>query len=172
MASSRFLISSQTLASSAASVTFSSIPATYTNLVLRISARTAQATTNANLKVILNADTATNYSETQLSGDGATASSGQGSARAFSYYYAVANGDSMTANSFGSFELYIPSYTASQKKPLSGFGNTETNSTTSYITATAALWQGTAAITSIQILPTINNFMSTSSFYLYGLRSS
>jgi len=166
------LISSNVLSSSAASVTFSAIPATYTDLVLRISSRTAQATTNANLKVILNADTATNYSETHLSGDGATASSSQGSARAFSYYYAVANGDSMTANSFGSFELYIPSYTASQKKPLSGIGNTETNSTTSYITATAALWQGTAAITSIQILPTINNFMSTSSFYLYGISNA
>ena len=172
MATTYTLINSNVLSSSAASINFSSIPATYTDLVLRISARTAQATTNANLKVILNADTATNYSETHLSGDGATASSSQGSARAFSYYYAVANGDSMTANSFGSFELYIPSYTVSQSKPIGSFGARENNASSALLLATASLFRSNPAISEITALPGFGSFVAGSSFYLYGIKNS
>ena len=75
MANTYTLISSNTLTSSAASVTFSSIPATYTDLVLRISARSDRVSTTDRLRLTFNSDTATNYSNITLVGDGAAASS-------------------------------------------------------------------------------------------------
>ena len=56
MATTYTLITSQTLASSAASVTFSSIPSTYTDLVLRVSARTDNAAVSDGFYVGLNKD--------------------------------------------------------------------------------------------------------------------
>jgi hypothetical protein len=56
-------IAEQTLGTAAASVTFSSIPGTYTDLVLVIS---AQDTTNNSFALICNSDTGTNYSRTRL----------------------------------------------------------------------------------------------------------
>lgn len=74
MANTYTLISSNTLTSSAASVTFSSIPATYTDLVLRISSRTDAAGATATVAAQFNGDTTSaNYSETNLNSDGATA---------------------------------------------------------------------------------------------------
>ena len=65
MPSSRILISSQTLGSSAASVTFSSIPATYTDLVLKVSVRSDVAATADTLFMQFNSITS-GYSETNL----------------------------------------------------------------------------------------------------------
>ena len=171
MATTYTLISSNVLSSSAASVTFSSIPATYTDLVLRISARSASAGTDA-FFVQFNSDTATNYSSTQLYGDGSAAYSFRGSnTNALKKTYLNNNGN--TANSFGSAEFYIPSYTASQNKPVSSIGIEETNATAASITATADLWRNTAAITSIFIRTDNNqNFLSGSSFYLYGISNA
>ena len=67
-------IATQTLGSSAASVTFSSIPGTYTDLML-ISFAQGQASGGDNRLVLqFNGDTATNYSSTYLIGNGTTAS--------------------------------------------------------------------------------------------------
>ena len=173
MPSSRILITSQTLASSAASVTFSSIPATYTDLVLRISARCADTGTYAALKFTLNSDTSSVYSFTVLYGTGSSALSDRDSALANARAKFTINADNATANSFGSLEIYIPSYLASQNKPISAFGVSETNSATSYMGANAILWRNTAAITSIQMSELFGtNLLTGSSFYLYGIKNS
>lgn len=171
MASSRYLIASQTLGSSAASVTFSSIPSTYTDLVLRASIRTTRAAVQSEIYIYLNGDTASNYSYTTLGGTGSAAFSGRVSSspvQAIGYVSAA----SATANTFGSVELYIPSYTVSQNKPLGSFGAAETNAAAVYMSADAGLWRSTATINSIQVIPDSNNFDTGSSFYLYGLKSS
>jgi len=175
MASSRFLINSQTLASSAASVTFSSIPATYTDLVLRISARdtnTSAIIGSATFK--FNGSTGSLYSITKLIGDGSTASSSRSSSVASDEFYYPGANAGMTANTFGSVEIYIPSYTASQNKPFSTSAVTENNSATagnSEIDAWANLYRDTAAISSIAINAYVT-FATGSSFYLYGLKNS
>jgi hypothetical protein len=174
MASSRFLISSQTLASSAASVTFSSIPATYTDLVLRISGRTTGAAVLDNLGIQFNGSATAVYSDTTLRGAGA---GGADSVRDSNYsavlFYNSLTENGATSNTFGNAEVYIPSYTVSQNKPVSGFGVGETNATTAYMSAGAFLWRNTAAITSLVITSdNAQSFVSGSSFYLYGLKNS
>lgn len=171
MANTYTLIASNTLSSSAASVTFSAIPATMTDLVLRCSVRGTRANTIAILYLEFNSDTGTNYSDTALSGNGATASSARSSSNTVARfgYIPAANG---TANTFSNSEVYIPSYTVSQNKPLSVFGVQEENSTTAYIEAGADLWRNTAAVSTIKLLPSLNDFASGSSFFLYGIKNS
>lgn len=177
MPSSRFLISSQTLGSSAASVTFSSIPATYTDLVVKISAKSDMSGTGArNTYVEFNGNTSTIYSDTEVlatwDGSANIALSAAWSGETFlrnRYTTATAS----PANTFNSYELYIPSYTVSQNKPMSVFGVVEQDSSQiAGIGAHAGLFRSTAAISSIKFSPESGNYVTGSSFYLYGLRSS
>jgi hypothetical protein len=170
------LISSNVLSSSAASVTFSAIPSTYTDLVIRASVRNSgdNGNNSAAMSTTFNGDTATNYSWTYLYGATSTATSGQTSAYNNIQGYFISNGSSSTASTFANTEIYIPSYAGSNKKLVSYFGSPETNATAlDHNSVGAALWQGTAAITTILLKPVYGaNFVSGSSFYLYGIKNS
>jgi hypothetical protein len=166
------LISSNVLASSAASVTFSAIPVTYTDLVLRISGRSTNTSTTDGIAFTINSTAGTAYSFTTLRGSGAAVSSGRlGSYSGIETSPTGVVGANATANTFGSIEIYIPSYTASQNKPFSFFGAGENNVTDPvYIAAFANLWSNTSTINRVDIAPnSATSFVSGSSFYLYGI---
>lgn len=165
------LIASNTLSSSAASVTFSAIPNTFTDLVLKLSVRTAD-TGPENVQIYFNTDTATNYSTTYLQGSGSAASSSRYTSQTVIQNPNTIPGTTYTTNTFGNIEIYIPSYTASQNKPVSLYGASENNATAAYINAGAGLWRGTSAITQIVIDQSGGNFVSGSSFFLYGIKNS
>ena len=176
MAPTYKLIASNTLSSSAASVTFSSIPATYTDLILRISARLDSAQAADSMRIIINDDTNDNYSITYLQGNGSAASSaresgtGSGGRRILAPYIPAATS---TANTFGSHELYFPNYTSTSARPVGQFGVQETNATAALLAVSANLYRGTSAISKFQIFDVGgSNFVSGSSFFLYGVKSS
>jgi hypothetical protein len=172
MPSSRRLIASNTLGSSAASVTFSSIPGTYTDLVLLISARTDQANPTATFLVRYNGSSAANYSATYLYTGGSTPTSYRDT-NATSMEEGGATANTGTASTFGSTEIYIPNYAGNTNKPNSSFYVGENNSSTVFlIGAAAGLRSVTDAITSIGLLTTSGNFVSGSSFFLYGLSNT
>jgi len=166
------LISSNVLSSSAASVTFSSIPATYTDLVLRISTR-GDNTGDLQHWITFNGVSTTTYSATWMYGTGAAANSTSvlDNERLRAGYR---NSDSTTSNTFASTEIYIPNYTVSANKPISVFGATENNAASdrTFVSAWAGLWRNTAAITSIAIASSSGNYVSGSSFYLYGISNA
>ena len=174
MASTYTLISSQVLASSASSVTFSSIPATYTDLVLRASAKISTTTSYfTSVTLNFNGDTASNYSDTYLWGYNTTVSSSSDNSDVKMYLGGIDNSTASVANVFGFTELYIPSYLASQNKPISNSNISEINSTVNWSNrTTAGLYRSTAAITSITLTPISDNFVTNSSFYLYGIKNS
>ena len=172
MATTYELISSNVLASSAASVTFSAIPSTYTDLVLRLSTRTDLADTSVNIYTRFNGDTATNYSTTRVANYAGGVDSARSTSQVRFNQAPWSEGTNLTSNTFANSEMYIPSYTASQNKPLSVFDAVENNAASAYVIATASLWRNTAAITSIEMLPYSGNFVSGSSFYLYGIKNS
>lgn len=174
MPSTYTLISSNVLTGSAASVTFSSIPSTYTDLVLRFSARVDVAGNTAQLGLRLNGSSSAIYSITRLRGNGSTASSSRSSSATEMSGF-NANADASTTNTFNSGELYIPNYTGSNQKPVGIFNANETNAATGIlIDASAGLANLTSAITSIYLYDSgsSGNFMTGSSFYLYGISSS
>lgn len=171
MANTYQLIASNTLAASAASVTFSSIPNTYTDLVVRISTR-RDTGSFASLFFRVNGSTGSNFSTTYVQGNGATAASLNATGVNRFNIYDIVPGTTETSNTFNSIEIYVPNYAVTQNKQMSAFGVGETNSTTAYVIAQAGLRSVTDAVTSIEILPAAGSFVSGSSFFLYGIKSS
>jgi hypothetical protein len=169
------LINSNVLAATAATVTFSSIPATYTDLVLRVSGRTNRAAGFDSLVLTINGTGGTAYSRTFIRGNGAAAASAAAASGAsFLTDLMGITASTATSNTFGSFEIYIPSYTVSQNKPFSFAGAGEDNITTVvYSGASAGLWSNTAAITQLSFAPNSGTvFEIGSSFYLYGISNA
>ena len=170
MSTTMKLIAKQTLGSDTASVTFSSITGTHTDIVVLISARTSDAAVNTNLRVRFNSAT-TNYSARDLYGTGSGAGSFSLSGET-SLYLGELCGANATANTFGVAEVYIPNYAGSTNKSVSSTTCTENNATASRIDAVAGLWSSTSAITSMEFLPNTGNWKSGSSFFLYGVTNA
>jgi hypothetical protein len=145
-----------------ATVTFSSIPQGYTDLVLEVSGR---STSGIDQNLEFNGVT-TNLSARYLLGSGSSASSGTA---ASTIPLASNNQSSFTTNTFGSLRVYIPNYTSSNYKSVSADGTTENNATESYAIMVAGLWSSTAAITSIKLVPQSASFATDSTFTLYGV---
>ena len=155
-------IQSQTLGSTQATVTFSSIPQGYTDLVLVIANVTAQID---NVAISLNGDTGSNYSRTILQGNGSTASSSRNNSQSYLYtmYKDTAGGDPVI--SISQFQNY--SNTNIYKTVLT---RQETNSSgTKAVQAIASLWRNTSAITTILLTSGNANFNAGSIFTLYGI---
>jgi hypothetical protein len=161
------LIQKTTLNASAASITFSSIPQTFTDLVVMCSLRNATAGTAQSGWVKFNGSS-TGYAHKYLSGDGASASSA-GDAAATRIYIGQVDGATATANTFANVSIYIPNYTSANYKSVSIDGVQETNATTAYATLSAGLWSNTAAITSISLETTAGDYVQYSEVSLYGV---
>jgi hypothetical protein len=137
--------------------------------VLRFSARLDQSATRNNYRLVFNGITSAIYSSTYIYGINGTTASSRGSADV-SMVNLDLNAATSTTNTFASNEIYIPNYLSTTKKVTSSVGTSEDNSTTSGLNAaTAGLADITSALTSIQINPQTSNFVSGSSFYLYGI---
>ena len=182
MAANTFtLIGSNVLTSAAATITFSSIPATYTDLMLKMSTRGDNATIwNNYVRLKINATSGVSTIR-YIAGTGAATSSFDATAIGSTGFYPITNAagsvmsDSAgnTATTFDNTEIYIPYYTAAQNKPLSTFGVAEQNAATAYIVAGAGLERTTSAITTLTLQQdAATNFVTGSSFYLYGIKNS
>ena len=164
------LIASSTVgAGGAASISFSSIPNTFTDLVLKISARHSGSSVANAFYMTFNSDTS-NYNYRYLEGAGSGSPSSAGStARAAG----VENGNSSTSNTFSSAEIYIPNYAGSNNKSFSSDSVTENNATLGVQWLLAGLWSNSSAITSITIQPdTAVNYAQYSTAYLYGVKNA
>ena len=169
------LISSNVLTSSAASFTFSSIPATYTDLIIKFSARTSQAQDYTNIRVEVNGDSSTLYSSVELGGYVSATLTQLFSDTNYSLQLAAANGDTSTANTFSNTEIYFPNYTGATSKPFythSAQENDSAASQSAWLNANSNLYRGTNPITSVKFTPQSGSFVSGSSFYLYGISNA
>jgi hypothetical protein len=160
------LIAHQELTSAAASITFSSIPQTFTDLYLVISGRSTG--TNYAINATINGSTS-NYSYRALEGSGSSTTSftnANGPVR----FIGSQSFDGNTSNTFGSSTIYIPNYRSSVAKSISIDTVTENNATQAFQDILAALWNDTAAITEISLAPNVSgNFATGSSATLYGI---
>jgi hypothetical protein len=169
MANTFTLIASKTVPTDGtSSVTFSSIPATYTDLCLKMSARKANNDYDIELKFN---GSSTGYSGRYLEGNGAAASSGSYSSLTQAWS-GLASTNNQTASTFGNSEIYIPNYAGSTNKSFSVDAVNENNGTTAYADLLAWLWSNTSAITSIELNANGSTFATYSNFYLYGIKNS
>jgi hypothetical protein len=145
-----------TLGSSASSVTFSSIPATYRDLILVV---TASGGGEVDERLRFNGDTGSNYSFVRMFGDGSSAATSSVSG---TYIRTLAGNLSGLHNAI----IQIMDYSATDKhKTTLGRGN---NSAT-FVVGTAGRWANTAAINSIDYSLSSGSFAAGSTFSLYGV---
>jgi hypothetical protein len=156
-------IETKTLVSSAASVTFSSISGAYTDLLLITS---NGSTTATNTYVRLNGDSGSNYSFTQLTGTGSSPISGRSSNQTAIRVDNYASAATSITNAY-IFQLQNYSNTTTYKTVL-----TRTNEAATGVDATVGLWRNTAAITSILYYPGVGNWITGSTFTLYGIKAA
>jgi len=172
MATTFELISAVTVGSGgAATIDFTSIPSTYTDLCLKYSLRTSYSSNYISAQVTFNGSS-TGYSYRMVyglgSGSGASAS-GSGSSIDWSAY---GTGTTATSDTFGNGELYIPNYAGSSNKSLSADSVSENNATQAITALTAALWSNTAAINRITLTGNGGNIAQYSTAYLYGVKNA
>ena len=169
MPSSRELISSNVLGSTASSVTFSSIPSTYKDLVLRCSIRDTQSAQFVSAFLQVNSITS-GYSYTYLRGNSASVASNYDTAQS-KFFVSNNNANTSTSSTYASLEIYIPNYNSSSNRIISSNNVCEDNSSSPvYQLILAGLLQSTAAVTSLTVLAN-TSFATNSSFYLYGIKS-
>jgi hypothetical protein len=159
-------------AAGAASIDFTSIPSTYTDLCIKVSARDARAVVASSIVLQINGSTASSGIYRRIYGDGTSAFSDYSSGDT-TVQSGHSDGNSATANTFGNVEIYIPNYAGSANKTFLSDGVAETNATTTFMSLVAGIWANTAAITQITIKPaTAVNFLQYSTATLYGIKSS
>lgn len=154
-------IATQTLTSNAATVTFSSIPNTYTDLMMVVN--TITSTASEYMSINLNSDTGSNYSRTRLSGTGTSASSGRNSNETVGYIGAETYGtNALKFNTVVHFMNYAN--TTTYKTFLSRANHIDLASE-----AIVGLWRNTSAINTIKVN---SNFAAGSTFTLYGIKAA
>jgi hypothetical protein len=156
-------IATQTLGSAVSTVTFSSITGTYTDLVLVFQ---GGSSIDANLRLRVNSDSASNYSWTQLGGSGsgvASFSNSSDTSWLMNRYAYLSN--NLNANFIFNFNNY--SNTTTNKTVIN-----RSNSAANGTDTTVGLWRSTAAITSIIFSLSGGNYIVGSTFTLYGIKAA
>lgn len=173
MARTKRLIASTVLGSNAASVTFSSLPQTFDDLVILSSARSQRTpASSAQLGILLvqpNGLT-TGLSQRYMAGSGSSTFSSTDTTWGISI--TPDDTSNWTASTFASVEIYIPNYAGSASKTMAATTCLENNATASYIYAIAGLRSSTDAITSLVISGGTHGIKSGSSFQIYGIKHS
>ncbi len=162
------LIETQTLGTATTSITFSSIPQTYTDLQLFYSVRdtgTNGGERSFQTNLSLNGST-TGFTCKVLYAYSGTGSQGSGSYTRFAGWHPDA---ATTSNTFGNTSLYLPNYTGSTNKSYSIDQIGENNEANIYRCILAGLWSNTAAITSLTLTTDGTNLAVGSMFSLYGI---
>jgi hypothetical protein len=159
----------------AANIEFTSIPQTYTDLLVKCSLRQSGYTgvTWDWLKFRFNGSSATVYSSRDLEGNGSNVYSNTFTSQNGMVKLGLANSTTSTSNTFSNNELYIPNYTSSNNKSASGDGVHEDNATAAIAVLGAGLWSNTAAITSITLFPENGTaWVQYSTATLYGIKNT
>jgi len=164
------LISTITVGSGgSATIDFTNIPQTYTDLLVVSSLRTDAAVGYQTSRMKINGSTS-NMTVKNMYGAGG----GPGSATITTYLLVgYITGSSATANVFNSQNTYIPNYAGATYKSISSESTANNNSTTLYaMDISVGLWSQTAAITSLSLYPESGSWAQYSTASLYGIKNS
>lgn len=159
-------VASSTLSSTQSSVTFSSIPSTYTDLVLVVSA-TSNTTSGSYPYLRFNSDSTSNYSRTMFGGTGTTPQTDRSPNTSEGYFI---YGNQVTTN--GSFNAIVNIQNYSNTTTYKTFVS-RTNTTNDWgVEAVVGMWRSTSAINQIVIYCGSNSFVSGSTLTLYGIKAA
>jgi hypothetical protein len=148
-------LATTTASGSQSSISFTSIPATYTDLVLIINAGT-----NTGYSVRLNGDSGSNYSYTRIYSDGSSAASDRGTNTTD-----IISGWGGSTNNIITVQIMNYANTSTNKTAITRIGDN------SYTAAVVGLWRNTAAVNQVSIVGG-SNWVAGSTFTLYGIKAA
>lgn len=159
-------------AGGASTITFSSIPSTYTDLYVKVSGRSSRSNTTDTLFIKINNASGVTTSHRRIYGFGTTIGSDS-----FNQTIGTEMGgitaNTATSNTFSNQEIYIPNYTSSSQKITSYDGVSENNSSSgNFLVLQSALWQNTGTVTSLVLQCDVGNFIQYTTATLYGITKS
>lgn len=158
-------IASTTLGSDSATIEFTSIAATWTDLVLVLMARNTNASTDRQIRLRFNSDTGSNYSYTDIRGNGSTVSSNRGSSQTFILAGLAEDADDAHSISV----MHIQSYANTNVyKTVLAAGASPGNR----VDRTVGLWRDTSAISTVTLALNGDNYQSGATASLYGIKAA
>lgn len=155
----------------AATINFTSIPQTYTDLCIKLSTRSTSTAGSNWAAINVKPNGSLSSSNRVLYGTGSASGSYSGSSGS-GYVSVWGTSSAVTSNTFANVEIYIPNYTSSNYKSISNDTVTENNATSALAAMVAMLYESTSPITSL-ILESASgegNFAQYSTATLYGIR--
>lgn len=157
----------------ASSITFSSIPATYTHLQLRVFARsTDTGSSNIELDGKFNSDAGSSYTNHNIYATGSGTPAAFGAANQTYLQFQRISGSGASAGVFGTIILDILDYANTNKfKTVRQLGGTDNNGSGT-VAFTSNMYMNTNAINNIQLYPNTGNFAQYSQVALYGIKGS
>jgi len=166
-------IAKATLSTSANSVTFSSIPGTYKDLQIYISARGSDTGTTFGdiLRIRLNGNSSSSYSWNYFySGNGAVDDSYNFNDTEIDWHYAIPT-NGTTSGVFSTTDIYLTNYASTTRKKVLNGSSAFANTTGIYCIYSAdGMWNNTSAVTSITFYQgSSGNFQAGSTFSLFGI---
>ena len=171
MANTYTLIDSTILSSSQNVISFTglgSYSSDYKDLLIKVSARGSGSGSRQNLNITFNSDTSS-YSWLGTYAYGSTVGYNSTSNR----FVGNVPNSGQTSNVFSTLEIYIPNFSSSDYKTISTDYSVENNASDYFMGFDSTLWSNTAAITQIDLqIHSSGDFVSGSSFYLYGISNS
>ena len=167
-------IATQTITSTTASITFSSIPSTFKHLQIRHITRDTSTSRINNVAGYFNSDsTFTNYRWHYLDGNGSIVDSGAVQVSSVPISFGLGAGGSNASNIFAANVIDILDYTNTNKNTtirlLAGMDNN--GAADPAIRLGSGVWMNTSAVTAITLYPqATGSFATNSTFALYGIR--
>ncbi len=164
-------IASATGTGSSNTITFSSIPATYSHLQIRSIARDTNTNNDwSSIRIRLNSDTGTNYVRHLLAADGTTVTATGATAQSSMIANGAARQNGSTANIMGVSIIDFIDYASTTKnKTMKAISGNDVNGS-GFIRLNSGLWLNTNAITTIELFTDGGFWTTASTFALYGIK--
>jgi len=154
----------------ASSISFTSIPATYSHLQLRAISRGTTSAANVEMFSTFNSTTTNYWRGHQIFGDGSAATANAESTSTSNYVF-FSPAATALSNTFATGVLDILDYSNTNKnKTLRSLTGFDVNGSGGFIIFRSGLWMNTAAISQIDLTLASGNFVQYSSFALYGIK--
>lgn len=156
----------------AANITFNSIPNTYTDLLIMISARSEAAGTFSDELMKINNSTST-YTNRYIYGNGSNVLGGTNAYTGSGGFIAGMVGNTSTANCFANKMVYIPNYLSSNSKVYIVNAASETSATTAYLhLLTGCRSEGTAITSIVLVTDSGVDYAQYTTATLYGIKNT
>ena len=153
------------------SIDFTSIPATYTDLVVKASLRNNASVSIRNAYLRVNGDSSNIYYGKIIDGIGSGIASASSGPDPILYWSGLTNDTTSTTNTFSNYEFYIPNYASGSSKLINVDAAAENNATFGQQRFSALLAATSSPITSINIIGEAD-FIQYSTAYLYGIKNA